>query len=80
MREEPGYDLQSELLDAHGDHAIDRLAHLYRQAALIEEAAGRIDAACFFLTQAYVFALEAGLPEQADIAARLQAHAREPAV
>ena len=52
-----------------------------RRAA--EEAAGRLeragdtDAACFFLTQAYVFALEGGLPAARHLHRRLAAHGRE---
>ena len=38
---------------------------------------GEIDAACFFLTQAYVFALSAGAPQADALRARLQAHGRE---
>ena len=36
-----------------------------------------IDAACFFLTHAYVFALEAGASEAGVLHARLKAQGRE---
>ena len=47
------------------------------EAADTEEAAGDIDACCFYLTQAYVFALAGGLPEAGRLHARLLAHGRE---
>jgi hypothetical protein len=49
------------------------LAALYAQAA---DRADDVDAACFYLTHAFVFALEEGLPEAADLNARLVAHGR----
>jgi hypothetical protein len=66
--------LDAALLAAHtaGDEAA--LMRLYTLAA---EAAGEIDAACFFLTQAYVFALATGAPEAGALHARLLARGRE---
>ncbi len=58
-----------------GDAA--QLVRIYGQEAARLEAAGRIDAACFFLTQAYIWALDGGLPEANDLRARLVAHGRE---
>ena len=65
------------LLAAHaaGDHAT--LVTLYAAEADRLEAAGEIDAACFYLTQAFVFALEAGVPQARALNARLVAHGRE---
>jgi len=54
-----------------------RLAALYARAGDAAEAAGEIDAACFYLTHAYVFALAAGAPEAAALHARLLAYGRE---
>jgi hypothetical protein len=67
-------DLQARLLAAH--EADDRVAliGLYTEAG---DAANTLDAACFFLTHAYVFALEAGDPRAAAIHARLKAEGRE---
>lgn len=56
---------------ARGDKA--GIAALYAQAADTGPAAE----AAFFLTHAYVFALEAGLPEAADHRARLVAMGAE---
>ena len=57
-------DLDAALMDAHArrDHAA--LVTLYRSAA---DQAGSACARTFFLTQAYVFALEAGRPEADDL-------------
>ena len=57
-------ELDAALHDAHnaGDKA--RISALYAQAAQTEPAE---DARAFFLTQAYVFALEIGSPEAAHL-------------
>ena len=66
-------DLNTKLLAAHdtGDHVA--LVTLYTQAA---DQAGETDAACFFLTQAYIYALEQNHPDTAHIHARLAEHGR----
>lgn len=74
-------DLDARLLAAHaaGDKAA--LVTLYRQAA--EAASGAAEAASgaaatgFFLTQAYVFALDTGHPEASRLHARLVDMGRE---
>lgn len=67
-------DLDARLLAAHaaGDKAA--LVTLYRQAA---EAASGAAATGFFLTQAYVFALDTGHPEASRLHARLVDMGRE---
>lgn len=69
--------LDAAILAAHdaGDGA--GLARLYACAADMAEAEGETQACCFFLTQAYVFALEAGAPEADRLHARLLAYGRE---
>ncbi|WP_397541437.1 hypothetical protein [Roseovarius salis] len=67
-------DLETRLLDAHEGDDRFALIRLYTDAADITN---DIDAACFFLTYAYIFALEAGAPEAAELHARLKAHGRE---
>ncbi len=62
--------LEARILAAHADGDGAALVTLYSEAA---EAAGTSGAAAFFLTQAYVFALEAGLPEARPLRARLVA-------
>jgi hypothetical protein len=66
--------LDAALLAAHaaGDRAA--LIRLYAQAA---DAAGDAEAEGFYLTHAYVFALESGAPEAAALHARLKAEGRE---
>lgn len=65
--------LEDAVLDAHARGDGVALAGLYTQAA---DAADSVDATCFYLTHALVFALEAGLPEAATLNARLAAHGR----
>ena len=69
--------IDAALLDAHarGDNAA--LAGLYARAADMFEADGDTDSACFYLTQAYIFALEEGLPQQAELHKRLWLKGRE---
>lgn len=66
-------DLNDRLLAAHdaGDRAA--LVDLYAQAA---DSTDDIDAACFYLTHAYVFALELGHPDTGALHARLKHHDR----
>ena len=66
--------LDAQMIKAHeaGDKAA--LVRLYTQAA---EAANDTDTACFYLTHAYVFALETGAPVAADLHGRLVRHGRE---
>ncbi|MGR3313190.1 hypothetical protein [Roseovarius indicus] len=80
MRDEPDQSvgmvdsLDAQLLAAHDGDDRFALIRLYTQAADITN---DIDAACFFLTYAYVFALEVGAAEAATLHARLKAHGRE---
>lgn len=67
-------DLHSRMLAAHEgpDHAA--LIALYTEAA---DSANDLDASCFFLTHAYVFALEAGAPQARQLHGRLARYGRE---
>lgn len=67
-------DLDAALIAAHDAGDIRKLARLYTQAADDAEAP---DAAGFFLTHAYVFALEAGLDEAPALRQRLIDMGRE---
>ena len=69
--------LDAALLKAHEAGDAARLQALYTEAADSEEAGGNIEAACFYLTHAYVFALEAGLPEAGALNRRLAKHGRD---
>ena len=66
--------LNERILAGHEAGDAAALAALYSEAA---DAANSVDAACFFLTHAYVWALDAGDPLAADLHARLCAHGRE---
>lgn len=67
-------DLDARMIAAHAARDQAALIALYTQAA---NEANDLNAACFFLTHAYVFALEAGAPDRAALHARLVAHGRE---
>ncbi len=68
-------DLNAALLEAHARGDRRALIGLYMQAA---EQAEALDAACFFLTHAYVHALELGDARAGALRARLVEHGREP--
>jgi len=69
--------LESELLAAHelGDN--HRLVDLYKRAGQFREMGGDIDAACFYYTHAYVYALETGHADRDWLKARLVKFGRE---
>lgn len=70
--------LHAAMLAAHEANDSAALVRLYTQAAdLAAETTGDVDAACFFLTHAYIFALESGAAEAPALRARLVAHGRE---
>jgi len=70
-------ELNQVLLEAHekGDQA--KLARLYQTLAYRLEAQGDSDAACFFMTHAYVFGLAVGSPDAALTWEFLRDHGRE---
>ena len=67
-------DLHSRMLDAHARNDLRELAALYTRAA---DASQNLDAECFFLTHAYVFALDAGDRRATALKERLVKHGRE---
>jgi len=67
-------ELDRALIAAFGASDGAEIARLYGAAALT---APSVDEACFFWVQAYVFALEAGIPEAETYRAKLRAHGRE---
>jgi hypothetical protein len=69
--------LDRALIEAHEAGDQPRLVALYAQAADAMETEGNIDACCFYLTQAYVFALACGARQAGALHARLLAHGRE---
>jgi hypothetical protein len=69
--------LDAALLAAHAAGDERALVRLYADAARAAELARDVDRACFFLTQAYVFALASGASEAGALHARLLAHGRE---
>ncbi len=71
-------DLNMRILAGHASGDFAGLSDLYAEAGLNAEANGEIDRACFFFTQAYVFALDAGsTAAAADLRAKLVSYGRE---
>lgn len=70
----PGDALNTRLLAAHAAGDKPALVGLYTLAA---DAAPSLDAACFYLTHAYIFALDLGDSRAAGLKARLVQHGRE---
>ncbi|MEM8775916.1 MAG: hypothetical protein AAGF53_12840 [Pseudomonadota bacterium] len=66
--------LDAQMMAAHEAHDTRALVRLYTQAA---DSSNDVDAACFYLTHAYVFALESGAPETRMLRARLMEYGRE---
>lgn len=66
--------LHARLLAAHGGNDRAALVALYTEAA---EAAPDAEAAGFFLTQAYIYALDLGHPAAPALHAQLAAQGRE---
>ena len=67
-------DLDARMIAAHAARDQSALIRLYTEAA---DAANDLTATCFYLTHAYIFALESGAPEALDLRQRLIAHGRE---
>ncbi|HCP80042.1 MAG TPA: hypothetical protein DIT67_00025 [Octadecabacter sp.] len=65
--------LDAKLLSAHARGDKSALVTLYAEAA---DAAEDIDAACFYLTHAYIFGLELGHADVPELHARLSQHGR----
>lgn len=65
------------MLAAHARNDSEALMALYSEAADLQEVQGDIDAACFYLTHAFVFALEAGSLEVDALQLRLWKRGRE---
>lgn len=71
-------DLQAELLRAYAERDLTLVAELFVQAARERDVVQDVDAACFFYTQAYIHALEAGNEVVASVAHRqLVTHGRD---
>ena len=69
-------EVEAALLQAHQHNDVPSLITLYALAADEREQHGDIDAACFFLTHAFVFALESGSERMLELNQRLVAHGR----
>jgi hypothetical protein len=65
-------DLDRRLLEAHASGGADALSRLYHEASRLADGAGDRDRAAFFLTHAWIFALEAGTPLAETLRDRLR--------
>lgn len=70
-------ELHTALLRAHEQNDLKQLVILYRKAGMSRLDTNDVDAGCFYLTHAYIFALEAGLSLAKEIHGTLVAHGRE---
>ena len=68
--------LNAALLDAHASQDNTLISSAYLEAADAAEIDGDVERACFFLTHAWIYALEAGLPMAVTCHARLSALGR----
>lgn len=66
--------LNERLLAAHAAKDKAALVSLYTRAA---DVSATMDATCFYLTHAYIFALDLGDPRASALHARLVEHGRE---
>lgn len=66
--------LDAKMIAAHEAGDKPALVQLYSKAA---DEANDVDASCFYLTHAYIFALDSGAPETEALHARLVAQGRE---
>jgi len=71
-----GESLNEKLIQAHQENNLTDLVNLYTRAADASEQAGDIDAACFYWTHAYVFALDVGSEQATDLHRRLLQYGR----
>lgn len=69
--------LDAALIAAHEAEDLALLTTLYQEAADAAERAGKTDAACFYLTHAYVFALQSGSDVARALNERLSELGRE---
>ncbi|WP_370232116.1 hypothetical protein [Cognatishimia sp.] len=64
-------ELDKQLLQAHADYDVPALIRLYHEAATLAEQRQDHEASCFYLTHAFVFALEEGAPEADELNLKL---------
>lgn len=69
-------ELDKQLLQAHADYDVPALIRLYHEAAKQAEAKQDHEASCFYLTHAFVFALEDGAPEADELNLKLYERGR----
>ena len=70
-------DLDAALLLAHEQNDSAQLVALYQKAGLSRIDAKNVDAGCFYLTHAYIFALEMGSPKAVELHEVLVSYGRE---
>ena len=69
--------INKNIISAHKKNDGKHLAILYKQYGLSELKRNNIDSGCFFLTQAYIFALEEGKDCATKIHSLVKSYGRE---
>lgn len=69
--------LDAALLTAHAEKDRATLVRLYQTAGEMRLAEGAENAGCFYLTHAYIYALDCGDPRAPELRARLIEFGRE---
>ncbi len=69
--------LNKAAIIAHTSQDIPTLANIYEKYGLLKIKERDLESACFYLTNAYAFALEAGLQSATEIHKVLRHHGRE---
>ncbi len=70
-------DLNAQMLQAHETDDYQALVSLYAQVADQCEEVQDVEATCFYLTQAFIFALDCGDSQAWELNRRLVAYGRE---
>ena len=76
LYDEEDSSLHQRMLQAHAGQDLTSLITLYSKAGKRMETRGDTDAACFYLTHAYVYALELDAPELPELQTQLAAYGR----
>ena len=70
-------EINENIIAAHKRNDLNNLALLYKSLGMYELEKSNIDAGCFFLTNAYTYALEENLNSAKKIHKMLKLHGRE---
>ena len=74
---EPSHKINNNIITAYKKKDLKNLVLLYENLGMSELKRNNIDAGCFFLTNAYTYALEGGLASEKKIHKILKLYGRE---